>query len=308
MVTKQGLYNSLTNPDYASGAISRRGMNANQFIHRNILKKFHNGIDVMEGSWDNLIILDGCRDDTFKEVNWIEGNNRSVTSSASESHSFLTENFIGKTLHDTVYVSGNPYLYDIPEGTFHSVYSAVESEWDADLETVPPEHLAEMAIDAYDQHPDKRLIVHLMQPHAPFIGEQGRRVEQGGWNPNGDSDSFIWTDLQYGRNGVERQEIKQLYQENLAYALEHVERLIDTIDGKTVLTSDHGNLIGDIGFPIPVRGYGHPPHYYHPALVTVPWHVIPGDRRQTQSDPPEKSQERIDEGVLEDRLSDLGYR
>lgn len=305
---KQGLIKSITSPRYASGAASRVGTKLNQYIHRRVLRRFHSGERFVEKDWDNLIILDGCRYDTFKEVNWIDGSCGQCTSPASESLSFIEENFIGQNLHDTVYVSGNPYLYEIPDGTFHALYSCVESDWDGELETVPPEPIVDEAVDASHKHPHKRLIVHFMQPHAPFIGERGRRIEQGGWAPERETDSFIWTDLQYGKDGIDTETVRSLYRENLEYVLQHVEKFLDSVDGKTVITSDHGNLVGERGFPIPVKSYGHPRHYYHSALVTVPWHEVTGERRRIYSEPTVDQQTDIKEDVLDNRLADLGYR
>jgi hypothetical protein len=262
----------------------------------------------MNEDWDNLIILDGCRYDAFIETNWLEGTCCPSISTASESLSYIRDNFIGENFHDIVYVSGNPYLYDIPERTFHAVYSAVESGWDSELETVTPGVIKNKAQMAFHKHSNKRFIIHFMQPHYPFIGSRGRAVEQGGGSPEGDTDSHIWTQLQYGNESITEERVWELYLENLELVLETVEELIAEIEGKTVITSDHGNLIGERGFPIPVKGYGHPRHYYLSALVRVPWHVIPGDRREIVSEPPIKKNTSINQGVLESRLADLGYR
>jgi hypothetical protein len=60
------------------------------------------------------------------------------------------------------------------------------------------------------------------------------------------------------------------YKENLRHVLKNVEDLLEIINGKTVITSDHGNLIGDRLSPIPVRGYGHPSGLRAPELVKDP--------------------------------------
>lgn len=150
---KEGLVASLTDYRYAKGAASRLGTKANQYFHKNIWHRFHSGEYLTEKEWDTLLILDGCRYDTFLEVYWLEGSCSLLTSVASETQSFMEANFFGDELHDTVYVSGNPYLYEIPDRTFHAVYSAVESGWDPDLETIPPPPILEMATDAHERHP-----------------------------------------------------------------------------------------------------------------------------------------------------------
>lgn len=83
--------------------------------------------------------------------------------------------------------------------------------------------------------------------------------------------------------------------------------LIDEVSGKTVMTADHANLIGERGFPIPIQMYGHPENFAHPHLLTVPWIEVSGDRRNISKDDPLVT-ESIDESVIEKRLSSLGYR
>ena len=68
------------------------------------------GIDVMKEDWDNLIILDACRYDYFKEKQKnIRGELESVVSRGAHSSEFIEKNFLGRKLHDTIYVTANPY-------------------------------------------------------------------------------------------------------------------------------------------------------------------------------------------------------
>lgn len=99
----------------------------------------------------------------------------------------------------------------------------------------------------------------------------------------------------------------EAYQENIELVLDVVEPLLDDIDGKTVVSSDHSNLVGDWISPIPCRGYGHPPTIYVNEPVKVPWLTIDGDRREITADPPETHDEP-EADVIEDRLSALGYK
>ena len=56
--------------------------------------------------------------------------------------------------------------------------------------------------------------------------------------------------------------------------------LIESLDGKTVVTSDHGNLFGRRLWPIPLQKYGHPPGLRFPELIEVPWHETPFENRR----------------------------
>jgi len=83
--------------------------------------------------------------------------------------------------------------------------------------------------------------------------------------------------------------------------------LLDELDGKSVVTSDHGNLFGERLWPIPIRRYGHPRGLRHPALIDVPWHEVPFEtRREITADPP-RSTEPVAGDLIQRRLEDLGY-
>ncbi len=53
----------------------------------------------------------------------------------------------------------------------------------------------------------------------------------------------IWARLRQG--DVSDQRVWEAYRENLNLLFTHLRELLDTVDGKTVVTSDHGNLVAD---------------------------------------------------------------
>ncbi|WP_262180177.1 hypothetical protein [Haloarcula laminariae] len=298
---------AIRNPRVVLGELSKLAIALNTHYYRH---RHADGIDVLERDWDNLVILDGCRADTFREVSTPEGKLQTVRSGGSESWEFMRHNFLGRALHDTVYVTANPYATKLPAGTFHAVENLIESDWDPDLRTVPPRPVTQAAIDAAAAYPDKRLIVHYMQPHYPFIGPAGQRIEHGGFGPDRDDETdsggHVWTQLQYGL--LEEAPVRAAYRENLEIVLKDVTTLLNTLDGKSVITSDHGNLLGERIGPIPVKAYGHPPGLYVDELLRVPWLVRDGGRRRTiRSDPP-KERTEIGAEVVSDRLEALGYK
>ncbi len=60
--------------------------------------------------------------------------------------------------------------------------------------------------------------------------------------------------------------LKNAYEENLILALTEVQNIIDRLpDNKIVITSDHGELLGEDGI------YGHPEGLNHNILIEVPW-------------------------------------
>jgi hypothetical protein len=179
---------------------------------------------------------------------------------------------------------------------------------------VHPETVVEAAVDAHERFPNKRLIVHFMQPHFPFIGETGRQISAKGWSTGRDSvvsGETVWQQLR-GEGDSPTPNLDLVwtaYRENLDIVLSHVQRLLTAIDGKTVLSSDHGNMVGERLHPIPSRRkYGHYYAVYSPELLKVPWHVIESEeRRKVVSEAPIDQEQQTDT-VIEERLDALGYR
>jgi hypothetical protein len=64
------------------------------------------------------------------------------------------------------------------------------------------------------------------------------------------------------------QKIKEHYIENLKIALKNVAWLVEQLDGKIIITSDHGEALGENGL------WGHAPKKDLPVLKTVPWFEV----------------------------------
>ncbi|MDS0220940.1 hypothetical protein NDI54_06190 [Haloarcula sp. S1AR25-5A] len=260
--------------------------------------------------WDICIILDGCRYDVFESYSHLDGKLRSRNSLASSTVDFLKSNFTGKDLSDTVYVTANPQLYryrDEIETNLHDIIHIWKDDgWDEELGTVLPETVTEYAIDAAARYPKKKIIVHYMQPHYPFIqnnNEFGRDhlLEEDPDEPN------PWYKILYGELNVSKQNLWDAYARNLELALPHVNELISKTEGKSVVTADHGNMFGERSFPIPIPEWGHPHGIFTKELVKVPWLIIDDEsRRDIISEEGDKLAD-IDTDV-DDRLRQLGYR
>ena len=304
--------NALRNPELFVGELRRLPLAVNGRYYDELVHE--PPTDVMEEDWDNLLILDGCRLDTFAEENTIEGALETRISHGSASGEFLAGNFEGKQFHDTVYVTANPWVHTIADDTFHRIVDVINRDdcWDPELRTVRPGTLVEETRAVLDEIDDKRVIVHFMQPHYPFIGETGRNLGfgrgiYGDRHEDYEIGTDVWSELR--RRGPKAHDaVERAYRENLRLALPHVQELIDLLGGKTVVSADHGNMLGERLWPVPVRGYGHPAGIHVPQLVRVPWHVVEsGSRRDVTADPP-IGRESPDEATVEERLVDLGYR
>lgn len=302
--------NVARNPAVLKRAIRRLGLRINGSFYSNFV--FSDRVSVMDEDWDNLIILDGCRYDTFSELNHIDGIAQYRLSKGSSSGEFLRQNFLGGTHHDTVYLTANPYLDEVGD-SFHTVLDLVHDDryWDKELGTVLPDSVVKRAKEMGAEFPHKRYIVHFIQPHYPFIGDLRSEIEfdypMVGKSRNLDQNAMpVWNKLPE-KSWETTRLVRRAYRENLEIVLKSVEELVDKLGGKSVITADHGNMLGERQFPIPVRGYGHPIHTHVPALIKVPWHVVErGNRRIVESDPPVEW-DGPDEDLVAERLRDLGY-
>jgi hypothetical protein len=272
------------------------------------------GTRVIDEDWDNLFILDGCRYDMFQQAEVpIEGTLESRISLGSSSEEFLEQNFVDDQFHDTVYVNANPFVprFDLDKGVFHTVINCLD-EWNSHLQTVPPEPVVAAAERAYEEFPDKRIIVHFMQPHVPFIGEKGQKLPGGGWTIDKEvekKEQGIWKQLQDSPEEIDLEEVWIAYEENLKLVLDEVAPLVEEWNGKSVISADHGNLVGERLSPLPTRRmFSHPYGVHTEPLVKVPWFVVDdSERREITEDPP-VDRSSVPEDVVEDHLEALGYR
>jgi hypothetical protein len=278
-------------------------------------RKYGSGASVMDKDWDNLILLDAMRTDYFREQNTIEGDYDEVVSLGSTSKEFIDANFVGENLHDTIYVTANPYAERLSGSEFFRVhYTELFEKWDPDLKTIPPGAVADATIEMHEKYPDKRIVSHFMQPHAPYIGPTGRELYDGQsfgvFNPKlrerGSYDvpsENIPTAVEKGI--ISEDTLRMVYEENVEIAIESAKELVSDLDGRTVISADHGEMLGDK--ILWNKRYGHGAHMYAPELRIVPWHVInTDDRRDVVSGEPEAF-ETLEESVRESRLGALGY-
>lgn len=291
---------------YGLGWASYKCRDVNKEIHRRT--RGADGVDVTAESWDNLIILDACRYDAFSECIDMDGTLESRISKGSQSLEFMEANFDSGPYNDTIYVSGNPYTGEI-ETEFFKLINVWETGWSSEYQTVLPETITEAAVSAHNEYPNKRLIVHYMQPHMPFIGERGMeyRRKYNVNNPDNDDSLSLGQALHYGFSDISVDEAWDGYLENLSLALESVEQLLEAVDGLSVITADHGELFGEWVGPLPAPIYGHTPQIRAEPLVKVPWFMVEGDSRRTVKTDVSEQPEKSESQTAKDRLKDLGY-
>lgn len=216
-----------------------------------------------------LVVLDACRYDAFEHL---VGGSMPVRSVGTNTQAWVREGWPGE-YPDTVYVSSVPFIAReevkgyAGEDHFADV---VLVEHDNHLGTVPPDVVTQAAL----RHRDvDRLVVHFVQPHAPYIGEP-RLIER---------DAIPGT----MRAGVERQgtlgavrkrveageldleAVRAAYLGNLRLAWrDGVAPLLEAFNDRVVaITADHGECLGE-------HKIGHNVDCTH--VRTVPWlDVVP---------------------------------
>lgn len=281
------------------------------FNQRFYLRDYYpGGVDVFEEDWDNLVILDSCRYDMFSEHSTLPGKLERRVSRGTGTREFLRGNFHGRSLRDTVYVTANPQLYwhsDEFDVDLHAVVDVWRDGWDEEFGTVLPETTTEYAMMAAGTYPDKRLVVHYLQPHRPFIGNTGRRSTELPKQKHPEKPQ-LQDELFSLRADFSREEYWEAFTENLRIVLPYVEELLGELQGKTVVTSDHGQLVGERSYPIPFRDYGHWRGNYARELLEVPWlEYTNGERKKVVESEPNEELEEPDNEEVKGRLRQLGY-
>ena len=253
-------------------------------------------VDVMEQDWDNLILLDSYRADYFSEYSSFKGDLSTRVSKGTWSLEFIVKNFQDKTLHDTVVVTSNPYYQrysKLGQDTFHSIKYCEKT---VGIESF--KQVSQLAFEASEEFPNKRLIIHYMKPHTPHIGETSDKLRAKF------GDVFPGMFMLYRSGVITKDTLEQSYVDTINMIEPEVQDLLDKLDGKSVVSSDHGENLGERYHGMTQTGHGSPT----PECYRVPWLELEHEtRRQVSEDSPEKIS-AVDEKSIEDNLRALGYK
>ena len=277
----------------------------------------------MDEDWDYLIVLDACRYDYFSYVYsfYFNGNLKKVFSPGSWTPEWCVKSFT-EYYEDVIYISANPYInskYSVSsfdaKKHFYKVVDVWFFGWDDKVGTVFPEEVNKSLLYFKEKHPDKRFIIHYLQPHAPYIspkfispgfpkpspskriflkGVKNAQTSSGPFKQVerminlfdffsrkvGFGNLFSWKlreyvglppaspmDLTRRIYGIEG--LRMAYYENLKIVLKYVAILVSDLRGTIIITSDHGEFLGE------ERGkFGHYSGSKSPILRVVPWFEV----------------------------------
>jgi len=230
-----------------------------------------------------LIILDACRYDFFWQEydKYFDGKLVKVESSGRDTFEWAKHTFDKKysfpyvsgavpinTIVNNVNPGGVKHLYSgyTPSDHLTNIIDTWKQGWNELLGTVPPWKVTQSALNNFND----RMVVHYFQPHSPFIGKKpilggrGKEYGKGRGNP---PDQTIWWRAK--NNILTDEELRNAYRENLHLVLTDVAILLQNskMFDNIVITSDHGNLLGEGG------------QYAHPRtnslqLYQVPWFEV----------------------------------
>lgn len=244
--------------------------------------------------WRYLIILDACRYDVFAELAQ-ERYGREPVKADTRCHitAWWYRKFWSREDTPVHLISANPVPFSSSRGwnAYRRFRTAIWADPAGSAVKTRPEltHVLgdfqkpgnsifdpafALRIFEATKIPGERYVIHLVPPHLPFLGRRGRALfARLGLNIDGDQ--RIYKCIQeYGRAG-HWDELRECYIENVEYALDALERFRHLFaDGKTVITSDHAELIGEPSFD--ENGiYRHGRNSKIPELFqvlrTVPW-------------------------------------
>ena len=270
-------------------------------------RRLNYGINIFDYEWDVLVILDACRYDLFQEfapehpVYDEFSTVRPVYSCASATPEWIPKTFNegnDATVAATYYVSCTGYSTLIDSDRLRGVEEVWSYAVDPEYGSTRPEAVTNAAIRAYREGDAERFVFHYIPPHAPFLHCPGRYDSTG---DGAGGTQNVWRGLQAGL--YDRDRVWEDYGRNLLRGLDEVETILRNVTGTVVVTSDHGNAIGEWGI------FGHPANVPVPAVKRVPWAVATGHGRDeyVTSDDDEIAT-GLGEQDLNEHLRALGYR
>ncbi|WP_216824871.1 LTA synthase family protein [Salinigranum rubrum] len=282
----------------------------NQLLHSSFGRHGSNpdGQSIFEKDWDNLLILDACRYDFFERQSELPGELYSRTTLGSCTPEFIEYNFRDRQLHDTVYVTANSWFLKLKDEINAEVHDLIDLLSSPERKYSDPEHnivladtITNVARQANEKYPNKRLIVHYIQPHHPFVGPTGKKYFQ--------TNSSSLREVVQNEPASTRDLVMEAYSENVDHVLKAVENLLPDLQGKTAVTADHGEMLGERHEYIPIREYGHPAGIWSEILTNVPWHIhTSGIRKEIIAEQPHRARDTLHAYEVDERLKTLGYK
>lgn len=258
---------------------------SNSLIYKTIASKVikQEDLEIVEKEWSNLIILDAARYDFFKKVNDISGDLTKRLSGRS-STKFVKTELQNKQLKDVVCVTqDDKYDRYLNQSQFHHYEYINQGRRSYQERRNLEKEMIEKIQNLRRTYPEKRLLTHFMRPHIPWISEYAEdlrsqitdRYDVTFKFESADSKSdhlheplySLYHARQFGL--INDAELRKAYEKEMQDIIQSLARLIKNLNGKTIITADHGEMLGERMPPLFVRHWGH--HGFNKEKRTVPW-------------------------------------
>lgn len=189
-----------------------------------------------------------------------------------------------------------------PSEHIANVIDLWDEEWDDAIGSVTPEAVNQEFFERRNNLAGRRNVIHYMQPHAPFLGRGKSRInkhlqksfsqlkkdgKKSGFMPGKFSEympdligkledtetamklgllsSLDRSSLLEVLTGDTEEKLMEYYEENMRMVMDSASKLVKELDGKVIITSDHGEAFGEQGV------WEHHVETHIPVLVEVPW-------------------------------------
>lgn len=230
---------------------------------------------LQETDWDVLLVFDACRWDYWDEE---YGVGEPVRSPASCTRDWLFSIKRELDWSDVISITGNPV---VPyRGDFLKEVKDIGKDAHQKVNgvpTVPPEELVPFIVSESVLR-SNRVYGHFVQPHGPYplsdpplylhrVRPESEDLEVDVDGISGSMDvsprSFI-----NQTEGVSWETVQEGYRRNLRWVYDSVIDFAESVESKVVITSDHGEYLGEDG------RYGHNCEYNSDIVRVVPWYEV----------------------------------
>lgn len=225
--------------------------------------------------WDTLIILDAQRHDYFKKYNRFKGRLLKARSRGPHTYPWLEKTFPDR--YPWLYFSAHLWVTDKVRPKkpwnavqhFDKIIPIWEKGWNDALGTVHPDTVGKAVRDYFKENPQRKCIIHYVQPHGPWIGNPQYKYP-------------VFTRAHHARYGVMADYIAQetrpdpaffrkAYRGNVKLVLNSIRKYLKYFPGQVVISADHGELLGEGGLYLHKVNF---PPWAHDLVTTVPWFIL----------------------------------
>ena len=204
------------------------------------------------GDFQILIILDACRLDIFQEViqeyDQLKGVLHEVDSEATCTPHWYNKHWSHK--NKVVLISANPQPWWKGANFAARNFRTNVRAWNEDNDTNRVNSTLRYLLNYIKKSEgDTHYMVHCVPPHLPFLGEKGVELFDSLTQGEKVEGQKIYRLIEkYGRETGDWGRVRECYKENLRIALvDIIENMSELKNYRVVITSDHGELIGEDG-------------------------------------------------------------